>query len=128
MTHQIQPQELRVGNVLMYTGFDEGEMRCEVDANYIMWCEDDNDGFNELNRPIPLTPEILLEMGFEKPENNWMKLQICNDWTYLFWNKLAGFELSVNKHSVVLPHIKYVHSLQNLYYALTGEELTLNTK
>jgi hypothetical protein len=23
-----------------------------------------------------------------------------------------------------MPHIKYVHQLQNLYFALTGEELT----
>jgi hypothetical protein len=30
---------------------------------------------------------------------------------------------SINYHN--LPHIKYIHQLQNLYYALTGEELKI---
>ena len=76
------------------------------------------------HQPIPLTEEWLLKFGFEKQENNWKRICICNDWTYLYWERLAGLEVSVNKHSIMLPHINSVHQLQNLYYALTNEELT----
>ncbi len=85
--------------------------------------------YNQLSQfvePIPLTEEWLFEFGFEKKENNWKQLCICNDWTYIYWERLAGVELSVNKYSVMLTHIKYVHQLQNLYFALTGEELKQN--
>jgi hypothetical protein len=73
---------------------------------------------------IPLTEEWLLKFGFEKLSNGWLRLHICNDWSYLYWDRLAGLELSVNKQGIHFSHIKYVHQLQNLYFALTGEELT----
>jgi hypothetical protein len=73
--------------------------------------------------PIPLTEEWLLKFGFEKLSNGWLRLHICNDWSYLYWDRLAGLELSVNKQGIHFSHIKHVHQLQNLYFALTGEEL-----
>lgn len=85
------------------------------------WCEIDQfDG-------IPLTEEWLLRMGFEKTEKEWYFLNVCNDWTYLYWNKEGIFELSVNKHSVIFQNITSVHQLQNLYFALTGEELEIKS-
>jgi hypothetical protein len=72
---------------------------------------------------IPITDDWIIRFGFERQDNNWKRLCICNDWTYLYWEKLDGFALSVNKHSVMLPHIKYAHQLQNFIYYLTGEEL-----
>ncbi len=73
--------------------------------------------------PIQITDEWIIRFGFERQDNSWKRLCICNDWTYLYWERLAGFELSVNKHSIMLPKILYVHQLQNFYYSLTGEEL-----
>jgi hypothetical protein len=32
------------------------------------------------------------------------------------------------KESILIPHIKYVHQLQNLYFALTGKELKLTDR
>jgi hypothetical protein len=73
-------------------------------------------------QPIPLTVEWLLKFGFK---NNSM-----NTYNIL----LQGFLLEYNlQHNVVdavnkvhfnlnIP-VKYVHQLQNLYFALTGEEL-----
>lgn len=75
--------------------------------------------------PIPLTEEWLIRFNFERQDNNWNMLCICNDWTYLYWEKLAGVQLSINKHSIMLPHIQYVHQFQNLYHSLCGEELIL---
>lgn len=74
--------------------------------------------------PIPLTEEWLLKFGCYTSN----------------WDDNTSFRLSVNEHYVltinlefetyeigdldILP-IKYVHQLQNLYFALTGEELTI---
>lgn len=78
------------------------------------------------SNPILLTENWLIKVGFEKHKNDRLRLRICNDWTYLAWEKSLGIELSVSNHSVMLPHIKYIHELQNLYYALTGTELVSN--
>lgn len=74
-------------------------------------------------KPIPLTEEILLKAGFdeesEKPINYSANLYVdmvsneaCVGCEY------DGFHL-------VRSNIKYVHQLQNLYFALTGEELNI---
>jgi hypothetical protein len=73
--------------------------------------------------PIPLTEEWLERFGFVQNKVDW------------YWIK-DGFKLPnkqtitiVDTTAVMCPwsnrEIKYVHSLQNLYFALTGEELEL---
>ena len=81
--------------------------------------------FNEYIEPIPLTEEWLVKLGFE-----------------LFQDENDAFPSYHHKYSFVLDekfqpsdvgfpiaHIefKYVHQLQNLYFALTGEELTIKS-
>ena len=69
---------------------------------------------------IPLTADILERAGFEKAN--------AYKGVYLFNNmaidtngwKLFGYSKSHEKK------LEYVHELQNLYHALTGEELTIN--
>jgi hypothetical protein len=74
--------------------------------------------------PIPITEEWLLNFGFKKTEynsdiiydselQNSTYITIDNDYSsYFMWGEY-------------LTSIKYVHELQNLYYALTKEELIL---
>ena len=119
----ITVQELRIGNIVIDPQHYGGETQIEIDC--INYTSETKQWYHSL-KPIPLTEEWLLKLGFEKQENGWKKLCICNDWTYLYWERLAGLELSVNKHSVMLPHINHIHQLQNLYFALTGQELTIN--
>ena len=118
----IQANELRIGNWFIPTMFNgvELEERPIIAMEFLALSENPNWG-----KPIPLTEERLLKFGFKKTENGWLRLEICNDWSYLYWERLAGFSLSVDKHGISLPYIKYVHQLQNLYFALTGEELIL---
>ena len=73
--------------------------------------------------PIPLTPEILEACGFEEQENGWHKLNICEHYINLFFESLAKAELSISGLGMKMPHIRHLHQLQNLYHALTGEEL-----
>jgi len=75
-------------------------------------------------KPILLTEEWLLKFGFEKIKHvhdgvvykkSWLRIKDgfnSGDW--------RGAPLNV------VP--KYVHSLMNLYYCLTGEELTIKTE
>lgn len=74
-------------------------------------------------QPIPLTPEILEKAGFRKKANeytydtetfNLILTHEKEDWFY--WNH-SGLMID--------PSFKYVHQLQNLYFALTGEELDI---
>lgn len=72
--------------------------------------------------PIPITPEWLERLGFEKmpPKNHWEE----------YWDKgILRLYITDGKISpIAVIHSKkpkYVHQLQNLYHALTGEELTI---
>lgn len=67
---------------------------------------------------IPITEELLLECGFEKHQGG-------NDTVY--YNPLleldAHFRLKGVSYNV---QVKSLHQLQNIYFALTGEELEVN--
>lgn len=73
--------------------------------------------------PIPITEEWLLKFGFEKIENLDC-LEFYKDDVSFFIN-LNGIYL---KYVTARIHIKHIHQLQNLYFDLTGEELTIKNK
>jgi hypothetical protein len=62
-------------------------------------------------QPIPLTEE-----WFEKTKDNWT-LDEASDEHYEFSVDL------IQCCQILKKELKYVHQLQNLYFALTGEEL-----
>lgn len=67
---------------------------------------------------IPLTEEWLLKFGFEKSSDG----KFYKDSRFTIYQRgvyfgLIGGSLSWNE-------FKYVHQLQNLYYVLTGEDLS----
>ena len=73
--------------------------------------------------PILLTGEFLVKFGFDhKSGNEYIKDRFVyrKQQTDLVIN---GFEYDYNG---ILAYPKYVHELQNLYFALTGEELVYN--
>jgi len=73
-------------------------------------------------KPIQLTEEILLKCGYIKDEfDNW------ENETRLGLYKPDEFDgyLSIWGESTV-GECNYLHQLQNLYFALTGEELEVN--
>ena len=69
-------------------------------------------------KPIQLTEEWLLDFGFEKDELGWFfkENDYCSFGLFFKDNEWL-FYISDTK-------IKYVHQLQNLYFALTNNELT----
>lgn len=106
----IAPNELRIGNWAI--GKPNGNMFMLGDGSAI-------DHFANESEPIPITPEILEKCGFEKGSIYFyfskfriVKINDSNNWLIL---------LSDTYHH--LCKLKYLHQLQNLYFALTGEEL-----
>jgi len=75
-------------------------------------------------RPIILTEEWLLKLGFRKIK----LLGYDQHFSYLHAGLYSGVTALYNSDFSILLDgvargIKYVHQLQNLYFALTGEEL-----
>jgi len=105
----MKENELRVGVYIYYC-----EEVFEVDAECIkMHMGDDLD---DAYRPIPLTEEWLLKFGFEITDNFQTKDRFqTHKQDGFFW-----FE-----YGYIVVELNYVHQLQNLYFALTGEELTI---
>jgi hypothetical protein len=106
--------DLRIGNLVLSKGVP-------VQIEEIMW-ETVRYCFGEFPidyvEPIPLTEEWLLKFGF-----------VSNPYEDRYEKGTIHIECDKTKGATYLwvenmPHIKYVHQLQNLYFALTGEELT----
>lgn len=66
---------------------------------------------------IPLTEEIILKCGFEFEKIvGWY----IKDGIEIFFNKKGRY---FKGNYPIKIHIRYVHQLQNIFYALTGQEL-----
>lgn len=84
-------------------------------------------------KPIPLTEEWLLRFGLSLVEGRTGKKylflngfwHLVNDLYYQNGAVYIAEYWGENMHPITQTSIQYVHQLQNLYFALTGEELEL---
>ena len=113
--------ELRLGNLVYYLidqAMDESKSWNEVSTIDVQDLECVERGDTNYT-PIPLTEEWLLKFGFvSNPYMDRYEL----DWLHIECNKTKGYlELWVER----MPKaIESVHQLQNLYFALTNQELS----
>lgn len=110
----MEASELRIGNLVKDGNDFEQVTIYHLDCLSIGRCEFD---------PIPLTDEWLLKFGFHEKykssANRW-----CFD-SWCIWDcEDEDGNLSHEFMYEFRTQIKYVHQLQNLYFALTNEELT----
>jgi len=130
----MKANELRIGNLVNCTNhkhiqFFEIEMFYGLsDFKPKLEYEDLTISFHTC-KPIPLTEEWLLKFGFE---NN-----SFDNFCYLHFNpRMAIRFLNFNSAECEIiqddkyisfkwKHIEYVHQLQNLYFALTGKDLSM---
>ncbi len=120
----MKANELRIGNWAMYSS------KIQVNENKIRECVDHPDRF----APIPLTKEWLERFGFERrgegySSNIFYRQEDLLNWEYaVHISKETGITVSHGFYGQFseLANIGYVHQLQNLYFALTGEELNQN--
>lgn len=117
---RLKANELRTGNYL--NGKQGHVIITEIRENNIVKIQDNTSSFyvGDCLKPIPLTEEWLLNFGFECVFTN-------DDYHYY----LESIDLSLDRSYQPFGigkyklEFEYVHQLQNLYFALTGEELTL---
>lgn len=79
-------------------------------------------------RPIPLTEELLKKCGFQQRPIRNDSYSLCLQEFCIYRNEdTCHFELP-NEYGGTGSYveIKSLHQLQNLYFALTGEELEIN--
>lgn len=73
-------------------------------------------------QPILLTEEWLFKFGFEKVNH----IQL-GELFILQWLRIKPKYMFAQWRGASVGKIEYVHQLQNLYFALTGEELIFKT-
>lgn len=122
----IKKEELRIGNFIFDLSIDR---MVKVSYYKNMWQVVQYENHFD---PIHLTPEILEGCGFEKDEDGEYNLYFGND--TLRWVKgndndwFFIFQDSPGCDFVSFYQTRSLHQLQNLYFALTAEELTVNLK
>jgi hypothetical protein len=153
----IQPNELRVGNLLRWEDDSHDIVRVESlhfvkDEPLPMtgmdlspkaeWCID----YSETSRkesgcallsefiPVAVTAELIKCFGFEAyTETRLMfRKMYAETMTQKYWFKLdmdVSGKYATTNHAVIHGlKIKYLHQLQNLYYSLTGKELVYEAR
>lgn len=122
--------DLRLGNLVI---------RKDVqDVPFIMpVCRIDGDGFVDLSAGtysvscmmkelsgVPLSPEWLERAGFIRPDE-WSSDKLDLGYLYLTSNAFNQVCLADKQGKEAIGYrCEYVHQLQNLYFALCGQELT----
>ena len=118
--------ELRIGNLLNYQTAEGDILTTTIDWQDLKWISEDEQSFNLIHSFIPLTEEWLLRFGFKAHtyEDEVFGF-VLNDFGYIneYQFRIHNF---IDFDAMIIPKaIKTVNQLQNLYFALTGEELSL---
>lgn len=132
-TDNMNAKDLRIGNIVHYKVNDELDERKEwneiniVDAEDILSIEDYESKKQEHPYyPIPLTEEWLKNLGFIQTYKSSMQTRYDADELghgeigITIWEGKWSFRYYSERNI----SCKYVHQLQNLHFALTGEELS----
>lgn len=131
----IDAKELRIGNLVTYNGKEIAVGPSAISELYYLG---DTHAKSEIDKreylPISITEEWLLKFGFERIHHYYC----MNDGSMNYHYELKGnkmfmlyfdgrcFAINESKisHREHLSHNKHVHQLQNLWFSVTGKELT----
>ena len=128
----IAANELRVGNWYTSTKWQK-PVRCELSDiaeihHRLEGAEEKYANVDEIFQSIPLSKEWLKKFGFKKREGNNICWDLGNFMVGWYGNSYATWVVGLTQENNELfyhSQIKSVHQLQNLYFSLTGEELTI---
>lgn len=98
----IAPQELRLGNW--------------ININLIA-----NKNGKSTYEPIELNEDWLLKLGYERDKNEYCVSGF--DRFNVYQTVKGSYIFCADEKSI--RYVRYVHELQNIFFALTGEELTI---
>lgn len=121
----IKANELRIGNLVFCNETNPSKLHNISCVDFGLMFSDP-----EFFTGIPLTDEWLKRLGFvykynhnqDGDEHEWRQLDLPNGES-IQQDRCIG-DLSIGEY-LKIPHVKFVHQLQNLYFALTGEELPI---
>lgn len=117
----MKAKDLRLGNTVQ-KGFDVIKVApVDIAAQALA----DETGQKHL-MPVRLTNEKLIELGFYESvlHEDFMWIDIRKGHSHISINlKLGICSVAFGKFLVSSPRVEYEHELENLYFALTGEEI-----
>jgi hypothetical protein len=110
----MKANELRIGNWVCIHSID------------LQMCIEDFNFREDFFTPIPLTEEWLLKFGFKKKYQTFEFKGLNIDGTvvhFSFDKWRSEYDIENCDFTEIPAECKHVHQLQNLYFALTNEEL-----
>jgi len=124
----MKANEIRIGNYVDCVNKRHNEKYIEIES---VTCEKINVGFREYSlsdcKPIPLT-EDWLSLWFVTCDGYAIRNFGQISFVIAEGNEcdfIVLFQSNLHEKYFEIALINYVHQLQNIYFALTGEELTL---
>lgn len=145
----MKPQELRIGNYVKYNGSvvsvyaisnptPNKDKHFDNKARVTLWCNGLIDATIDEIEPIPITDELLLKTGFKKGRNGYfecreyndeLNIRFCENYTFIEYTNLHFNPEDVTEtnygSSLEFPKTIHLHTLQNIWYLLTGKELEI---
>lgn len=117
----MKAQELRIGNYVEFStpalSINIKELSHKVSSKDLVNLEENK----ILLEPIPLTEEWLVKLGFDSTPHH--------ENVVYYYNVNFDFRIEAYSNGYISfeewADLKYVHQLQNLYFALTEQELTI---
>lgn len=115
----VDVKQLRIGSHISING-ERVEVESLQGGDIVGYITPDNDWFATESwrfEPIPITPELLAELGFQYRDNTY--------WERWF---LGGFDIERKEGSSYFDYnseirLEYLHELEDLYYLIYGVEL-----
>lgn len=120
----IQLRDLRIGNFILFSEDSSVFEVKEITETGLSVKNEIEEIWIDIFQfePIPLTEEWLIKFGFKEKDriykNDRIEINMGNHGTVIIIGANGGYSIPVQGKGYS------VHWLQNLYYALTGEELT----
>lgn len=131
----MKPEELRIGNYL--TLFENDILKieqikkdCDNYQGYAIYFTNGDSSslvYDDSLKPIPLTEEWLIRFGFKYEGRDYFAIETFLKEDFVITREQDSFCFPYEDYvgNDVDTYIKYAHQLQNLYFALTGKELTI---
>jgi len=125
----MEANELRIGNYV----YEKGKLK-ELHS-----ISNHNAKDYSKTKPIPLTEEWLVKLGcslISHDFKNYYSMELVDNLHFYSNPKRSGFVIGefececgqvTDDIDVDIIEVKYVHTFQNLYFALTGEELIIKS-
>lgn len=121
----MQASELRIGNYVYINGVCN--QVSEIHTKLLKFLSNNTLWNIKQSKPIPLTEEWLVKFGFKTNQYKDEFTLFHNNYEYLLdcaYTDEGVFNFVVDSTCMDID-VKYVHQLQNLYFALTKEELEI---